>query len=379
MKLFKTKTKEEWYSSKEIDKTNATYRLIIGQRSNGKTYNIIKKIIEEYFNSGLPSVYVRRYSEDITPKNLTSLMTVHIPLIKKLSDDKYNNVVYRAGQFNLAYIDENGKTVVKDPQPILFTAALNTFERSKGSDRGVIKYFVFDEFMTRQRYLDKEFTIFCNVHSTFVRNREGVITYMIANTVNKYCEYFEEMGLADNIEKMQQGQICTWNYNDERLTVAVEYCLESKKSEYGKMYYAFNNPSLEMIKSGSWEESSYPHLDRGVSINEDNIIAKFYVKFNYQIIVGLIINEDDKTFVYFHKAPKDLRELTGNDIVFTQEATYYNNWFHTFQDCTVLNNNFSYWLNTLLRENKAYFASNAVGEVIRNFMLNKFSAFSQKY
>ena len=379
MKLFKTKEKEEWYTSKEIDRTNATYRMIIGQRSNGKTYNAIKKVIREYFKTGTPSVYIRRYAEDIQPKNLTKLMTVHIPLIKKLSGGKYNNVIYRAGEFTFCYINDDGKTEVKAPTPVLFTAAMNNWERTKGADRGVIKYFIFDEFMTRARYLDKEFTIFSNIHSTFVRNREGVITYMIANTVNKYCPYFEEMGLADNIEKMKQGQICIWEYNDDRLTVAVEYCLENKQSEFGSFYYAFNNPTLDMIKTGAWEEDSYPHLDREISINEDNIMAKFYIKFNYRVIIGKIICENDKVFVFFHNAQKDLKPLSSDDIVFTEEPTMYTTWFHTFSDCRVNMPKFGATLNSLLATGKVYYSTNAVGEVVRNFMLNKFSPFGGKY
>lgn len=377
MKLFKTKAKEQWYSSKEIDKTKATYRLIIGQRSNGKTYDAIKKVIREYFKTGIPSVYIRRFAEDIMPKNLTQLMTVHIPLIEELSNGRYNNIVYRAGEFHLANINDEGKTIVKDPNPILFTAALNNWERSKGADRGVIKYFIFDEFMTRARYLDKEFTIFSNVHSTFVRNREGVITYMIANTVNKFCPYFEEMGLADNIEKMKQGQICIWEYNDDRLTVAVEYCLESKKSEFGSFYYAFNNPTLDMIRTGSWEEDSYPHLEKGMSINEDNITAKFYVKFNHQVVIGKIISDDHNLFIFFHKAQLDLKELDYNDIVFVSEPTTYTTWFHQFSDCNL--GNLGPVINLLIKTGKVYYSTNAVGEIVRNFMLNKFTPFGGKY
>lgn len=377
MKLFKTKAKEQWYSSKEIDKTKATYRLIIGQRSNGKTYDAIKKVIKEYLSSGIPSVYIRRYAEDIMPKNLNQLLGVHIEFIEKESDGQYNNFVYRGGEFHLAYIDEEGKTIKKDPQAILYTAALNNWERSKGADRGVIKYIIFDEFMTRARYLDKEFTVFSNIHSTFTRNREGVVTYMIANTVNKFCPYFEEMGLADNIEKMKQGQICIWDYNDDRLTVAVEYCLESKKSEFGSFYYAFNNPTLEMIKTGAWEEDSYPHLERGMSINEENITAKFYIKFNHQVVIGKIICDDYNHFLFFHKAQADLKELDFNDVVFLAEPTTYTTWFHQFADCNL--GNLGQVINTLVRTGKVYYSTNAVGEIVRNFMLNKFSPFGGKY
>jgi len=35
-----------YYDRTEIDKTGAAYRLIIGQRSNGKTYSVLKTIIE---------------------------------------------------------------------------------------------------------------------------------------------------------------------------------------------------------------------------------------------------------------------------------------------------------------------------------------------
>ena len=37
---------EQYYNREPIDSTNAAYRLIIGQRSNGKTYSVLKTIIE---------------------------------------------------------------------------------------------------------------------------------------------------------------------------------------------------------------------------------------------------------------------------------------------------------------------------------------------
>lgn len=95
IKIFKKKDKELYWSSKEIDETNAVYRMVIGQRSNGKTYGTMKKVIEAYFNEGLPSAYLRRYAEEIRPKYLTELLTPHTELIKKLSKGKYNTCVYR--------------------------------------------------------------------------------------------------------------------------------------------------------------------------------------------------------------------------------------------------------------------------------------------
>lgn len=64
-----------YYDRTEIDKTEAAYRLIIGQRSNGKTYSILKTIIEQYFTEGKRSAYIRRYQEEIMPKNIQLLFS----------------------------------------------------------------------------------------------------------------------------------------------------------------------------------------------------------------------------------------------------------------------------------------------------------------
>ena len=37
---------------------------------------------------------------------------------------------------------------------------------------------------------------FMNVLSTIIRDRENIKIFMLGNTVNKYCPYFDEMGLT---------------------------------------------------------------------------------------------------------------------------------------------------------------------------------------
>jgi hypothetical protein len=76
---------------------------------------------------------------------------------------------------------------------------------------------------------------------------------MLANTVNRYCPYFKEMGLKD-VEQMPQGEIYVYTYGNKDLTVAVEYCdpvLATNK--VASKFFAFDNPQLEMITTGAWE------------------------------------------------------------------------------------------------------------------------------
>jgi len=77
--------------------------------------------------------------------------------------------------------------------------------------------------MTRSGYLGDEFVKFCNLLSSLIRDRKGAVIYMLANSVNKYCPYFQEMGLQD-VDKMEQGEIRVYTYSGSDLTVAVEYC-----------------------------------------------------------------------------------------------------------------------------------------------------------
>lgn len=137
MKLFKKKNKEIYWSSNDIDATNAIYRMVIGQRSNGKTYGSMEKVIRSYFENKLPSAYIRRWGEEIRAKYCTELLSPHYKLIEKLSKGKYNSCTYRNNQFTLCYIDsDSGKIIEKADKPILYTVSLNTWNTAKGQDRG---------------------------------------------------------------------------------------------------------------------------------------------------------------------------------------------------------------------------------------------------
>ena len=53
------------YSLNAILKTNSTYNVIIGERSNGKTYASLKYGIEQYFKNGSEIAIIRRWQTDI--------------------------------------------------------------------------------------------------------------------------------------------------------------------------------------------------------------------------------------------------------------------------------------------------------------------------
>ena len=129
---------------------------------------------------------------------------------------------------------------------------------------------------------------------------------MLGNTVNKFCPYFNEMGL-NNVQEMKQGSIDVYHYGESPLTVAVEYCKSNNadsNSEQNK-YFAFNNPKLEMINGGSWELSIYPPLP--YKYKPKDVLLNFYIEFNDNIYDCEVINIDETWFIYIHDKTTPIR------------------------------------------------------------------------
>ena len=369
MKIFKKKEKELYWNPKDIDETNAVYRAVIGQRSNGKTYGTMKKVVEAYFDEGLPSGYIRRYAEEIRPKYVSELLAPHYKLIEKLSKGKYNSCAYRNNMFIPCYVDkESGKIETKADKPILYTVALNTWNTTKGEDRGQLAYIVFDEFMTRDLYLKDEFAIFANIISSLVRDREIKCIYMLANTVNKYCPYFEDMGLY-HVAEQEQGSIEVYTYNNEKLTVAVEYCAAAEATKDVEKYYAFDNPQLDMITSGGWEEARYKRISKmEFEANKETIVFKFLIDFNKKKVVGEVHRNQDMIILFFHDIGNSNYKWTSRDIIFTDQDCYSPLHQNSFKFGSTPAHQI---IRQLLSEDKCYYDNNSTGEIVNNF--KKFS------
>ena len=91
--------RNEYYSLKRIDKLHCIYNVIFGQRSNGKTYSVCEKGLQRYCENGERMAYIRRFDEEVTPKNIQSLFKPHN--IKKITNGAYDSTIYKNRSFYL--------------------------------------------------------------------------------------------------------------------------------------------------------------------------------------------------------------------------------------------------------------------------------------
>lgn len=353
----------KYYNTNKIDKKNATYNVIFGERSNGKTYALLKKALINYQNGKGQMAYVRRWKEDITGRRAARLFSGinENQEVEKITNGEFTAVHYWAGKFYLCNYDDKGKAVYNDQDIIGFTFALSDGEHDKSTSFPEITTVVFDEFLTNKLYLSDEFVLFMNTISTIVRKRTNVKIYMLGNTVNKFCPYFTEMGLT-HITKMKQGSIDLYGYGNSPLTVAVEYCSSVSKGKESNKYFAFDNPKLSMITGGAWELAIYPHLP--IKYKPKQVLLTYFIEFNDSLFQCEIVDADGVYFTYIHIKTTPLRN-TEDDLIYSLDYNPRLNYNRSiFKPVNKLQEKVLWFFKT----DRVYYQDNEVGDTIANYL-----------
>lgn len=355
--------KVKYYELNNIKRKNATYNVIFGERSNGKTYAVLTEVVKNWVKNGSEFAYVRRWQEDIRGRRGQAVFSALADdgSIDQLTNHQYQGIYYYSGRFYLCTYDDKGKPIYGDSDVLGYTFALSDNEHNKSNSYPKVSTIMFDEFLTKHLYLPDEFILFMNTVSTIVRLRTDVQIYMLGNTVNKYCPYFKEMGL-DHIKDMKQGSIDVYSYGDSKLNVAVEYCSTIKGQKKNNFYFAFNNPKLSMITGGAWELNIYPHLP--IKYKPKDIIFTYFIVFNDETFQCEVINKDPYYFTYIHLKTTEIKD-TDNDLIYTADFIPKMNYNRNIlKPITKIQERLKWFYAT----DRVYYQNNSIGDSINNYI-----------
>lgn len=354
----------EFYSLDHILQLNAQYNMVIGERSNGKTFAALEYGLRQYLETGKQMAYIRRWKEDYRGKRGENLFSglVSANKISELTNGAWTQTRYYSGKWHLAKYDQELDKLVYDETPFCYGFSISDQEHDKSSSFPNITTIIFDEFMTRQYYLQNEFVLFTNVLSTIIRHRNDVKIFMLANTVNKYCPYFKEMGLK-HITEMAQGDIDVYTYGTSSLKVAVEYCKPSEKGKASDVYFTFNNPALQMITGGAWEIDMYPHLPR--KYRREDVIFNFYINFDDTLLDCEIIALKDCSFIYIHEKSTPIKD-EDSSLIFSDQYDPRPNFIRNIKKPP---NRICRSIAEYFRNDKVFYQDNEVGEIVRNYLM----------
>lgn len=290
-----------YYSLDKIKSTKADIRIVIGQRSNGKTYAVCKEVLEIYKAKRKRFCYIRRWDEDIKSYRAEQLFTPLQSVIEKLFGKGYTVVYYRHKYY---LVNEKGEKL----DCIGYALSLSSASHTKSVAYVDVQTIFYDEFiqMSGERVLRDEKDKFENTLSTIIREKQDVVVYLLANTVSKFSPYFVYYGY--DINRVKQGDIAIREIptddNKGILRVALEYC--EYNEEIGKKVSKYT--TSKMIRTGQWE---IPPTDDIPTVKGEKVKERLLCTFqdpDAEVIIGCLLRRavwsdiqvDEVTKIYHH-------------------------------------------------------------------------------
>lgn len=325
---------KDFYDPLPVLNLKGDFSIVYGQRSNGKTYGFLKYALENYKNSGRTFVYVRRWAEDISVKNMTKLFAP-LPVTEIFGEG--NEIKFARGAFWLHNDTE------EEDQCIGWAIALNQVAHTKSQTFTGAQIVILDEFLqlATERKLKDEFDAWEQTLSTILRTTNDARIFILGNSIGKYSEYFTPYGVDPNA--LKQGEIKEIelpNEVGEPTKVVVQWCPFNPKIGRRTSRYVRGS---KMAVTGEWESkpvTNIPHTDNErakekmlCSIYDPNMnltLGVFlrtatWMTFETKNLVSiqvphmrqfLVIRVTDKKSSFYHLTTvKDLKYTTWTDLL----------------------------------------------------------------
>ena len=355
------KIPKDVYSPLECLQSDTPYKIILSERSIGKTTNVFLLALC-YVKQGATISYIREKHEQITPKKTKSLFKTIIAYnyINKLFPE-YNSVTYKSRYWYLCHIDDRGNIDKQDNRPFMVVMSLDeTFDYKSTFNSDDTDIIIYDEFISNY-YRKDLFVDFMDLHKTISRERLSVLTFMLSNTIDLENDYFYEFMIADEIKSMMLGdkRIVTSEKGTKIYVELVDNKIrKKKKKKTNSMYYGFDNPKLAAITGEGWSFENYPHI---VDFGESELILNnYYIRFNNNLLrINLYKCDELGLYVTCHKATK----FYDDSIIYTLDNIKSHQERYSLGYTKIDKLLFNLW-----KRNKWYYSNNSVGLIVEKYV-----------
>lgn len=195
---------------KLMEKDKSTFKFLVGARGIGKTFGILKYMIDECRKLNRKFVYMRR-----TQVQVDMIKTPELNPFLALEDELGNNYSFIIQSINKnvsgiyeSVYDVDKNVYMASGNPIGYLLALSTIANIRGIGGGDIEYIFYDEFIgeRHEKPIKSEGSCFLNALETIGRNRElkkrePLKVICASNSVNLGNPLFIELKFITYIEK----------------------------------------------------------------------------------------------------------------------------------------------------------------------------------
>lgn len=179
-----------YYDGAKLIGYGAPVNIVIGERSEGKTYYFKRRGIRNFLNKGQTWVYCRRYNN-----TLKAMLDKHDFFGDIKRNNEFPGVEFRVDGRTMQLRQEGEKAW----HTFGFFTALSQAQTYKGTTDATCSMLVYDEFINELRtpgYLPNEPTILMNYWETLDRREDRVKIFMLANAADMVNPFFLEWGIV---------------------------------------------------------------------------------------------------------------------------------------------------------------------------------------
>lgn len=346
---------------------------ILSDRSRGKTTNVLLlgMLLNKLYNI-IPH-YIRRRSEDIANRNIKDMFNVirecDENYIEKLTNGKYNDVVYDSRRWYYCRSNEEGiQEKAKDHFMICMSIdSADNYKSTYNCPTG--DFIIEDEFIPLRTnlYIQDQFVNLLDIVKTVFRDRStGCKIFCLSNVISKYSPYFNEWGCAKEVQKLKAGEyfIHQTTVGTKVMVKFMTHTLSKKRQLANSKFFGFDNPKLGMLNNAQWQLKMYPHpLFR---VKDTELIDKnIFVKHAEQLLqLELRLDPKIGLFVVVHNSTADLNDKPYK-VVYTLE-THFDKQYKFGMGNRPIDNKI--W--NLYSRNRFYYADNDCGALLEDFIVN---------
>lgn len=364
---------KKYYSLDRILEYPASWYVIFGQKSNGKTYAIIRYALEQYIKTGLPFVYLRRFKEELSEFNIHKVVKPHQELIEKLTNGKYNTIVYYRRRAYLGHVnDETGK-VTKCKDPCMYTYSLTTYQTENGGDIGETSLVFYDEFFTDAQYLRDEMMKLTTCISNIVRDRTNTKIFLAGNSVNYVCPFFDHTGIS--LADLKQGKINEVSFKTGTKIVIEWTGANNVTADVSNKLFGFSDRALRLTQTGEFTENEYKHIgydDLFSFTHNAKILLEGRDAGRLDIECFILTHKKSGQPIIFFRECEEIPERSEYDIIVKKRNVSNLFGYDDYIGSTVFSMTdiprVTQLMKKLINTGRDYYTNNKVGEYVNIFM-----------
>lgn len=228
---------KSYFTAKHVLSKGALYNYVLSDRSDGKTFDCKVRALYDYRDKKCITVYVRRFTKEITPTLYESFFN------DVLGDTKANKEKYRKDFAGWQFKGSKRGVQVKTPDSetwdwIVFFIPLTMSGKLKSQLDGYVERIEtidFDEYVPLDdRYATNEMTLINELWKSVDRDRDKLQLIILGNRISPFTPFFDYFKLSmqitqDKIRLYRDGTLAVQIYSSK------EHREDRKKSRFATL------------------------------------------------------------------------------------------------------------------------------------------------